>query len=258
VALYLWALWQAVALLTRSGLSFLETLSLLTATTFACQHLLGGYSEILILGLALYYLDRATRFGEKVVILSFALSIHEVAAVAFFLPVLLLGRKEERRDWCWILVVLLMIYAGATLALSPFSSGGYEAERIAPHGKTIWQWVSLQPLTFVLGLLVAYKLYWVAILSAITRRKYEIAALCALVGVPLTALALDTSRLVQFGSLGLMLLVPQIMKDWSSRARTALAAFNLLLPSFYAGLVVNVLLGNGVYAFCLKLISQLR
>lgn len=246
--LYAVGLRLACGYLLDAGLSFLETLSTLTSSLFACWLIAPGYSELLVFILAFQYLRRSIGMLEKLILVAFALSIHEAAGAVVFLTVALCGREEDRAPWLLAWLAVLGIYALAAWVTSHWSAGS------EPDLFLTLRWLRRDPVTALVGILAAYKLYGIIPLLALARGPGRMEAVAAFLGLPLIFLGLDTSRIVQFGSLGLMLVIPLVVVNWSRTARFALALANLLVPSIYIGLATWPTLSDGLYRLYLKLL----
>jgi hypothetical protein len=247
-AIYLVALGLAVRLLIAQGLHLLECLSLLTSSIFAFSLVAPGYNEIL---------QKPTTFLEKWVILLLAMATHEVAACVIFSSVILGSREEDQREWFLVFPTVIALVLFADLATAILQHGAALSETITIKGKTPLQWIRLNPRALPIGIFIAYKLYWLTLVPAWLQPRLRVLVLGVLLSLPLILLGTDVSRLIQFTSLTLFLLVPQVVGGWSRRTRLILAAANLLIPSFFILCNVSPVWGGGLYSWNLRWIDAL-
>ncbi len=255
--IYLVALWLAVRWLMEKGLTFLECLSILTSSIFAFELIIPGYPEVLVLALALYCLQKSTGFLEKAVILTLALATHEIAAGFIFIGVIMGSPKKDREEWSMIFPCAILIDLVVTFISQVLQHGARPGETLLVGGMLPWQWMLRRPLCTVLGVFIAYKLYWLVVIRAWWRPSHRIGAGAVLLSLPLIFLGTDTSRLVQFSSLSLFMLVPNVISEWSSRTRLFLALANLGIPSIYLASNASPCWGWGLYSIYLKIFQSL-
>jgi len=255
--IYLVALWLAVRWLMGKGLTFLECLSLLTSSIFAYELIIPGYTEVLILALTLYCLQKSTGFLEKMVIFTLAMATHEIAASFIFISVIIGSPKRDREEWFLIFPCIVLIDLFVTFISQVLQHGARPGETMIVGGLLPYQYILQHPLNMLLGVFIAYKLYWLVVIRAWGLSSQRILAGAVLLSLPLIFLGIDTSRLIQFSSLGLFMLVPNVISKWSSQTRTFLALANLGIPSIYFGSMGAPVWGGGFYSIYLKVLQSL-
>jgi hypothetical protein len=249
--------------LQAQGLLWIERISVLTSSVLAYLFMAPGYVEVFVLLCGLYVLSFPTSFWEKIVLAALMFGAHEVAAPLIFLPIILVSCGRERTDWTTIAVSLLVVYAAGYA----WNWHGHLHETLhrqmqpsAGEAVTAFDLVRQHPLFAMLAVFIAYKLYWGVVLaslfSADARQRWL--ALCVIASIPTMFIACDASRLIQFSTLAIFLVVGQRLPRWPTWARTLLAAANMLIPSFYVGTNCAPLWGEyGVYSWYLKFAATL-
>lgn len=253
--LYFLACWLAIRWLVEIGFTFLECFSILTSSIFAYWLIAPGYSEVLVFIGALYCLQRPTSLLEKLVIFTLALGTHEVAACLVFSSVLLASHPRDREEW--LSVLLLMVPANVVVGIvnQHLQGSARPGESLVAGGHLVYWYLFHRPIAALAGIMVAYKLYWLPVIGFGSQSRYRWLTCGVLLSLPLVALGTDTSRLVQFSSLAMLLLVSKIVADWSPKSRNLLAGANLIVPSFYCAINSPVLWGWGLYSLYMRLIS---
>jgi hypothetical protein len=238
-------------LLAERGLSFWERLSILTSSIAAYLLIVPGYNEAFVFFCAAACWRHRLSLAEKLLVGALMLGAHEVATV--FAAAFLIGEAEpqDRRGWLAAFGFLYAAYvlgyainwgfdvqAGLTLAVKPTPK----------EAASSLQWVVQQKLRFVGGMLIAYKLLWLLVARAATtdrRQRYRV--VCILATLPLTLVATDTSRLVQFGSLSFILLAADMLQHVRPVFRRLLVWANLAMPSLYIATNNVPAVGKGLY-----------
>jgi hypothetical protein len=238
-------------LLAERGLSFWERLSILTSSIAAYLLIVPGYNEVFVFLCAAACWRQRLSLAEKLVIGALMVGAHEVAAL--FAAAFLIGEAEgdDRRNWLMGFGFLYAAYvlgyainwgfdvqAGLSLAVKPTPA----------EATSSLQWVLKQKLRFLGGILMAYKLLWLLVARATaTDRRQLYRVLCILAALPLTLVATDTSRLVQFGSLSFVLLAADMLARLRPRFRRSLSWANLAIPSLYIATNNVPAVGKGLY-----------
>ncbi|HXG01565.1 MAG TPA: hypothetical protein VNL69_12285, partial [Bacteroidota bacterium] len=113
------------------------------------------------------------------------------------------------------------------------------------------------PTAALVGIAVAYKLFWIVTATAAVRalkggEPTVARTIIACTFVPLVVIpfAVDTSRFAGFGFLGLLSAVRYVVdqKVLAGRTLDLVAIINLLIPSVYVGLNSGVAMFPGLYS----------
>jgi hypothetical protein len=244
--------------LGKQGLAPIERFSLLTASILAYLLIIPGYTEVLTFLVALLCWRAELTAAEKCVAAAVMIGGHEVAG-AFALAFLAIeAPAADRRGWIGAAVYLYLIYiAGFVLA----AGGGLGHDLLAAtrpaaaHPETAWQLDMAHPWRCAIGILAAYKLSWMVVPVAVRVPKVRLHAVCVALALPLVFIAVDTSRIVQFGSLSLFAAVAGVWPRLHPRLRQSLTIGTLVLPSICEGTKAMPAWGKGAYAVYL-LVAQ--
>jgi hypothetical protein len=259
--LYFWyalfiATWiVAIKFLSDLDLSALEILSISTSSIIAYLLIVPGYNEVLVFLFGMIACRRRLTDPLKFILLSLMVGAHEIAT-AFVLAAIILQAKSpaERQRWIILGAACFAAYAiGYALNWNlTFDAAFNTAYRPSPGStETSFDWLTGHPWRAIAGIAIAYKLYWLVVMLALSGwfgRHNVLAAALTLAAVPLILIATDVSRMVQFTSLSLFLLAPVILKHARPSTRTGLALANLACPSFYISSNWVPMTGNGLYS----------
>ena len=240
------------------ALSVVELGSLLTTGLFASTLGLPGYGDIIVLGLTLVALldfDRRGRAGVvQVACFGLALLAHESAAVLAFG---ILGVCRFGPRFMAAFAFVLGLYVATWLAAFDFDPAA--AVRAQGAGDTPKLFYALNHIPHVLfSAVVAYKLAIVALTAGAfalwrvnRRREALVAALALAGGLGLCGFGTDYSRMISFGTFGLLVALPAALEGLDRRQRLWLALGNLLVPTLYARAQGGFWPYPGLYGFVL-------
>lgn len=241
----------AAAVLSRGRLFGIEKLSLLSSSIFAYSLVGPGYSEVFVLLIGCCVILFETGPAEKIVAGALMLSTHETATAFTALAIVVNAQEEERADWLAVFALLYGLYVATYL----FAWRGEVLQALLTAGKpspgaeeTAPQLLLAHPLHGLLGIFLAYKLYWLLVPSGLRRpgsRPMTVAIAASLV---LAVIGTDTSRLVEFSTLAFLIVARTILPDWPTRLRIVIAAANLAVPSLYVATNAEPLWGRGLYS----------
>jgi hypothetical protein len=256
VALFLTA-WQRLA---TSGLAPAERFALLTASILAYLLIIPGYTEVLTYLVALLCWRAELTVAEKCMAGAIMIGGHEFAG-AFCLAFLAIEAEgADRRAWIGTACALFAIYA-AGYVLSAGAGLAHDIS-IAAHPAAVnplsaWQLDLAHSGRCVLGILAAYKLFWLLVPAGLLQTgRTRLHAVFVLLALPLILIASDTSRIVQFGSLSLFAVVAGTWPLVSPKLRRALTYGSLLLPSIAAFTLTIPAWGKGLYIIYLWAAKQ--
>jgi len=240
--------------LGEQGLTPLERFSLLTASILAYLLIIPGYTEVLTFLVALLCWRAELTTAEKCVAAAMMIGGHEVGGAFAIAFLAIEATPAERRAWIGVAIYLYAIYiAGFLLA----AGGGLGHDLVAAtrpaaaHPQTAWQLDLAHPWRCIIGIVAAYKLFWLLVPAALRVPRVRLHAACVALAVPLVFIAVDTSRIVQFGSLSLFAVVAGVWPRLNARLRQALTIGTLLLPSICEGTMAVPAWGKGLYAIYL-------
>jgi hypothetical protein len=240
--------------LREQGLAPLEQFSLLTASILAYLLIIPGYTELITFLVALLCWRAELTTAEKCVAVAIMIGGHEVAGAFAIAFLAIEAAPADRRAWMGVAIYLYFIYiVGFILA----AGGGLGHDLVAAtrpaaaHPETAWQLDVAHPWRCIVGILAAYKLFWLILPAAFRVPRVRLHAACVALALPLVFVAVDTSRIVQFGSLSLFALVAGVWPRLHPRLRQSLTIGTLLLPSICEGTKAMPAWGKGLYAIYL-------
>jgi hypothetical protein len=159
----------------------------------------------------------------------------------------------ERRAWIRVFAILYLFYFVGYV----INWGGavqvalVQATRPTHLQQTSsWQWVRQHPWSWAAGIVFAYKVDWLLAVRAVRMGRRQAIRLAGVFAtIPLTFIATDTSRLVQFSSLSFLVMAADTVITLSPRRRFLLAWVNLAIPSLYIATNSAPVVGKGLYFF---------
>lgn len=236
-------------------LSSVTVLSLLTSSFVMYGFEMPGYPDQLAMIFLLLMLLLPPSMHARLSLVALSLATHE-ASVLMMLPVIaFFFTREEQQST----MKLLGVYAFLVLAGTQF-----DVERLfTAHaffdatGFSPWDYIVRNPTAALVGIAVAYKLFWIVIATAAVRALKggeptvaRTIIACTLVPLVVIPFAVDTSRFAGFGFLGLLAAVRYVVdqKVLTGRTFDIVAIMNLLIPSVYVGLNSGVAMFPGLYS----------
>jgi hypothetical protein len=245
----------AIKFLSDLDLSALEILSISTSSIVAYLLIVPGYNEVIVFLFGMIACRQRLSDPLKFILLSLMVGAHEIATV-FVLAAIVLQAKSvtERRSWIILGGICFAAYAiGYALNWDLTLDAAFNtAYRPSPGStETSFDWLTGHPWRAIAGIGVAYKLYWLVVVLALSGwfgRRNSLTAAVTLAALPLILIATDVSRMVQFTSLSLFLLAPLILRQARPPTRAGLALANLACPSFYISSNWVPMTGNGLYS----------
>lgn len=244
----------AMRYLERRKVLPIEKLSVLSSSIFAYSLMGPGYNEIFVVLLGLYAVQFRLDLVEKIIVAAVMVASHETATAFVALAVVLDSKAEDRDEWIAIFAIFYVAYVATYL----FNWRGYVLEALIRASKprpdaeqSSLDLVQQYPFAATLGAAMAYKLYWLPVLSALRRPDLRAMAGAVLFSLVLAIIGTDTSRLVQFSSLAFLITMGSVLPTWPKSVRVAFAAANLLIPSLYVATNSVPLWGDGLYSLYL-------
>ena len=234
---------------------FILTLSLSTTGFWVFQFQLPGYVEPFAFALLLVVALTPTTEGSRLAAVSVCLATHE-AMLFVLIPIAIFIFSKRELIYA---AVAHGLYGLLWLVTSAFSlSEVFDAHSV--EDKPVFEFLLRRPGLALLGVFFAYKLLWVPIVAVVVRqfrngRLRQGIALTAFLALPLllVPIAVDTSRMVAFGSIGALLALSVAARTGMMR-RTwfwVLVGANILVPSYYVGLNTGAALHRGLYQMLL-------
>jgi hypothetical protein len=228
------------------ALTPLELISIGTSSFIITQFQSPGYPEqlmyIFILLLCIIPTGTVTRLSLFVL----SLLSHEVSALPLlFIALFFFPRKQ----------LAMMLAITALYGLFWIVSYGGDVERLLAvrnvNGMNGIAWAAEYPVRLLLGIAVSFKLLWVMIIRdfIMNPKMRMVHAGSILVALFVATVGVDTSRLMGFGFLSLLLSIASYRMEHSADSviyRSIIIA-NILLPSFYIGTNIGNTAINGGY-----------
>jgi hypothetical protein len=224
------------------GLRRLLYLSLMTSSFMIVEFQWPGYSDALSFILLLLVLCVPMTAQARLAVVALCALNHETLAVAVAPLIFFAFPPQERYR---ALIPLALFYA---LMIGVYALGGltlFQAQGSVQSEGSVWTTILADTSSYVLGVLFAYKLFWLLFgffVWLLWRRKSFDLAACVLVitlfPVALTVFAWDTTRVAGFGWIGLAIAFGMFLKESANLPRTwqhavvVLAAINLLIPTY--------------------------
>jgi hypothetical protein len=234
--------------LTRGvKLTKLELVSVGSSSFLISQLLIPGYTEQLALVLLLLLFIVPTGILGRLSLVILSLLAHETSIVPLvFIAWLYFPRKEQI-----MIAVIIAFYCFFWIS----SFGGNIPLLLSVrdvYGKSGLQWALEHPLRLLAGIALSYKLLWAVIIFGIIKFRQERVLLAGsiVIAVGFTLIGVDTSRLMGFGILSLLIslyMVKQHISVNGNAYRYALIA-NIIVPTFFIGTNIGIALVNGIYA----------
>ncbi|MCK9408682.1 MAG: hypothetical protein M0R68_06065 [Bacteroidetes bacterium] len=228
-------------------LSRLELTSLGTSSFLMTQLQIPGYTEqlALVFILLLFIIPTTTMGRLSLAVLS--LLAHEISIVPLaFISLMYFTRKENM-----MLATLVFFYCFFWIA----SFGGNISLLLSVrdvYGKSGWMWAVEHPYRLLAGIALSYKLLWGIIGFAIIKFQNLRVPLAGfiLIAIAFTIIGVDTSRLMGFGILSLLIalfLMKEYFTELGMKYKYVLIG-NIIVPTFFIGTNIGIALVNGIYS----------
>ncbi|HTZ69378.1 MAG TPA: hypothetical protein VMB71_01905 [Acetobacteraceae bacterium] len=241
--------------LTDRGLPPIARFAVLTGSIAAYLLIIPGYSEALTFLVALLCWRADMTAAEKCVAAALMIGGHEVAAGFALIFLAIEAAPADRRQWLCVAAFLYVFYAAGYVLSARAGLVGVLGTAMQPAaGVQMSAFVlDLQhPLRCLLGITAAYKLLWLLLPCAWrVGGRARLHMLTVLAALPLVLVAIDTSRIVQFGSLSMFACATAAWPTLAVPRRRIFTAGMLLLPSICAGTLRMPAWGKGLYAIYL-------
>ncbi|MGA7162323.1 MAG: hypothetical protein WBZ48_15105 [Bacteroidota bacterium] len=226
--------------------TLLENISLAGTTYIITQFQSPGYTEQLSLLIALIVLIVPMGTLPKIAAVSLGLFAHEVSVLLFVAVAWLYFSKEEK-TWVGLIILVYVVFW--------IMSFGFDLRELfvvrTVGGHSGIGWLAEHPLRELSGIAASYKLLWMAFGIALFRHSAELKRLILLImpGLAATIFAVDTTRLMAFAFLAILLALVYVKKYAliSERGLQLLFGINLCLPSIYIGLNSGLVYFDGLY-----------
>jgi hypothetical protein len=205
-----------------------------------------GYPEQLLFVLLLLLFCVPMDETARISIVSLSLLSHE-ASVFILLPIAFFC--FSRREFIQTVVISVGYF------ILWLASYGFDvSSALAPHNmggeSGIW-WLVRSPVLELLGIFLSFKILWLYFFIALiwAKKNFTFPLVVVGMGVLMTFLGVDTTRMMGFAFIGLLfalLIVMNEHKITQSRLRL-LMVLNILIPSAYVGLNAGILIFAGLY-----------
>jgi hypothetical protein len=182
----------------------------------------------------------------KIAAVSLALFSHEVSIILFIAISWFYFSKEEK---AWVGMVIA-VYVSFWMVSFGFDFGKLiEVRNVG--GLSGFAWLAGHPWRELSGIVMSYKLLWVAFGIALLRHSAEMKRLLLFIlpGIVATIFAVDTTRLMAFSFPAILFGLVYVKKYAliSERNLQLLFGLNLCLPSVYIGLNSGLVYFDGLY-----------
>jgi len=226
--------------------TLLERMSIAGTSFIITQFQSPGYTEQCSLLIALVVLIVPMGTLPKIAAVSLALFAHEASILLFIVIALLYFSKEEK---VWVGVVIL-VYISFWMMSYSFHFGKIVEVRTV-SGLSGFGWLAAHPLRELGGIVMSYKLLWIVFAVALFHHSVELKRLLLLIlpGIAAVVFAVDSTRLMAFAFIGILLAVVYVKKLALIPERNLQLIFllNLCLPSVYIGLNSRLVYFDGLY-----------
>lgn len=248
----------------HASLKIWHFVSLFTCSFVIFQYQYGGYSDILVYIFFVIVMGDNTNQDAKLSALVLALLAH-VSSV--FTGIILAFRYLDRKN-LFGYVLLVAMYGLIWLWVSDWNIQAIMATH-SVEGRSGVDWLIQSPLQEIMGILVSYKVLWIAFVTAIwvslKKRLFQdgiFIVACIGSGLLMTILGVDTSRLMGFAFPGILIAISVIQNQLevkkSHQLLGTLFLLNLVAPSFYIGLNGWIEFYPGIYNFLYGWMDKIR
>jgi hypothetical protein len=228
-------------------------LSLSTCSFVIFQYQFPGYPDVLMFTLFVLVMSSEFTQRSKLCLLLLALVTH---FLSLFVGSILAFRYLNRT--CRVSYFVALILYGVIWS----AAYGFSVQAIFGthnvYGMSGPEWVFRAPVLECLGVFIAFKAVWLllilAMVLALRRRLYNDAmfiASCVSAGLLITFLGVDTSRHMAVAFPGVLVALQTIRehmpRDAANRILSMVFAANMVIPSFYVGLNMGIVLRPGLY-----------
>ena len=245
----------------RSGsrLNTFQYISIFSSGFVIYQFQFPGYVEQFVLILAVISIICPMSRWDRGALVAIMLATHETAALFIVLPfILFVYPQEERR----LHFVIFFLYSFLYLANFNFSIRELVHAQTAFSGTSSFQYLADSPQLAATGILFSYKLLWFlffisACLMARARNYRLLGITLFMVFFPFLQIPLgvDTSRLLAFGYLGMLVAIAYCHERMNRSLFNAILLLNLLFPSYYVALNAGIIRRPGLYSSVYGLFS---
>ncbi|MBC8504821.1 MAG: hypothetical protein ISR58_07790 [Anaerolineales bacterium] len=235
------------------GINTFQLISICTSSFIMYQFQLPGYPDVLLHILLLASIAFQFSNNSKIALLVLSLLTHESSLfITSILSIFILDKKSLVKFYGIFVIYLLFWVSGYGFDLSA-ALASHRYDNI-----NSLQWVLQNPLREVLGIFFSYKLLWLFIIFSFLylikvnqKKKALLISLLVLSSIFMTLLAVDTSRLVGWSFIGLLLSVQTIhrmtLKGWRKKILNSIYIVNLMIPSIHYSLNVEPKWSKGLY-----------
>lgn len=227
--------------------------SLLTSSFFIYQFQFPGYPDALVFICLLTSITFEISDNSKIILFILALLAHEASVViSIVLSFFILDKKKNAITFYLIVILYTSLWF--------LSYGGNLGLILKTHdiaGLNGMEWVLKSPFLELLGIAFSYKLLWIymifAEISLLTHKKYKrflMILFLLMAGVCLTLLGVDTSRLMGWSFIALLLSMETLYQTstmFPESVNKYIFGANLIIPSLYIGLNTGLVFTFGLY-----------
>lgn len=242
-------------------LNFWQFVSLCTSSFVIFQFEIPGYPDILVFIFFILVMDSRLTSQAKLSLLIFALLTHESSAL---IALVLAWRYLQRKDFITYIGIVI-VYGFLWFAASGFGVNPILASH-AIAGQSGLTWLIQAPLQEIIGILIAFKALWILLIFgtvlALRHKLFADAVLiigCIAAALVMTAMGVDTSRLMGYAFPGLLVaisIIKSIPSKISKQVFSIIFLANLGIPSFNSVLSSGIALPPGLYELLYYLLAK--
>lgn len=230
---------------SNSPMPFWQFVSLCTSSFVIYQFQTPGYPDILVFVCFILAMQDITSYKSKLSLLILALATYESS---LFVGVIFAWRYLQRKGF-FAYVLALIGYVIVWYATTGFDLGIILASHNV-SGTPGYEWFFRLPVQGLLGIFIGNKLLWVVLFWGMVLawklkniRDFGFMTMTVLASLLMTALAVDTSRLIGFTFPALLVALSIITQYTPQRKQllSILFLINLIIPSFNLGLNIDLL-----------------
>ncbi len=237
----------------KVSLTFIQFLSLGTSSFIIFQFQVPGYPDALMHILLLLAFTFPLKNSSKVTVLALAILAHESSMfLSVILAIFILGRRSLMKFY--VLCAVYCIFWVGSYGFAPDAAvGSHQVD-----GLSALQWMQHNPMREVIGILGSYKALWFFVIIGLVllwqKKEYKpllLSVLLLLSSFGMTFLAVDTSRIMGWSFIALLLTVKAVHqaneKVWIKKSLNIVYVANLLIPSVYIAVNIHPIWFTGLY-----------
>jgi len=238
----------------HTGVKPWHFLSLSTCSFVVFQYQFPGYPDVLLFTFFVLAMTPEYTQQSKLCCLLLALATH---FLGLFVGAIL-AYRYLKGSWRLSYFIAAALYGVIWMTAYDFNLQKIFGEHNNIYGMSAQDWLLIAPLAEALGVFIAFKAVWGLLILAtglaLLCRLYGDAifiAGCVFAGLLITFLGVDTSRHMAIAFPAVLVALESIGKHMPQRSAdrtlSIVFLFNMMIPSFYVGLNMGIVLRPGLY-----------